>query len=91
MRPSVMEQRICLVDSLVISASRQNTFRAVQLFQHHHPAEMMGEGHGADAKPEIPLCFQGAVDPKRGPHQEYQLRFSAQTHLIQLRRQLLRG
>ena len=74
---------------LMIPASCQNAFRPVQLLQYHHPAEMMGERHGADAQSEIPLGLQTAVDAKGGTHQEHQVGFPAQPHLIQLFRQLL--
>ena len=56
MRPSVMEKRICLVDSLVISASRQNTFRAVQLFQQDDTGKVVRQGDATERQGLVCAC-----------------------------------
>ena len=39
----------------MVLAAGLNGFCPVELFQHHDPGQMMGEGHGTHGQPEICL------------------------------------
>ena len=49
----------------VITAARVDLVSPVDLFQQHHPQQVVGKGHGGHGQPQVCLLFEGSMNDLR--------------------------
>ena len=64
---------------------------AVELFQEHDPGQVVGEGHGGHAQPQVRLGLQGGVEPHAAADEEGELALARQAEVHQALCQLRAG
>ena len=68
----------------MIFASCLDGFCPVKLLQHHHPCQMVGEGHGAHGEPEVGFFFYLGADTEGRTDEETGAGLAGKLHILQL-------